>query len=181
MTEAERLQRKQERNREFMRKWRASLTEEQAAAFLAKRREREIPRQREIRSSDPYYKAKLRSCATQYYWANREKAISSQKAYRQSQKEAILDHYGRYCACCGEDEPVFLSVDHVAGDGAAHRRANAKRSGASLYSLLIKDGFPVGFQILCYNCNFAKRNGHACPHAAIAKTRLTGNVRAFRS
>lgn len=172
MTEAERLQRKQERNREFMRKWRASLTEEQATAFLAKRREREIPRQREIRASDPYYKAKLRSCSTQYYWANRDKAIAVQKTYRQSQKETVLDHYGRFCACCGEDEPVFLSLDHINGDGAAHRRETRKRSGASMYSLLIREGFPAGFQVLCFNCNFAKRTGEACPHASIVKLRL---------
>ena len=66
-------------------------------------------------------------------------------------------------------------VDHINGDGAAHRRETRKRSGASMYALLIREGFPPGFQVLCFNCNFAKRTGNACPHAEIVKTRLTSN------
>lgn len=177
----EALERARARAREYARRKLASMSPQDKAAYLAKRREKEIPRQRELRAADPDFKENQRARTTGYYWANRAKAISSQKTYRDRQKDLVFDHYGRSCACCGENEIVFLSIDHVAGDGAAHRRANAKRSGASLYSLLIKDGFPEGFQILCYNCNFAKRNGNTCPHAELVKMRLTSNVRAFHS
>lgn len=178
MTPAE-LERGRKSAREYMRRKLASMTPEEKAAFLAKRRVSEIPRQRELRAADESYREKAKAYSTGYYWTNRDKAIAAQKIYRQSQKDAVLDHYGRFCACCGEDEPVFLSLDHVNGDGAAHRREMRKRSGASLYALLIKEGFPAGFQVLCFNCNFAKRTGNACPHAQIIKTRLTANVRHF--
>ena len=177
----EELDRGRKSAREYMRRKLASLTPDEKAAYLAKRRASEIPRQRELRAADESYREKARAYTTGYYWANRNKAITSQKVYRQSQKDKILDHYGRFCACCGEDEPVFLSLDHIKGDGAAHRREISKRSGASMYSLLIKEGFPAGFQVLCYNCNFAKRTGEACPHASISRARLTANVVAFRS
>ncbi len=171
----EELERGRKSAREYMRRKLASLTPEEKAAYLAKRRESEVPRQRELRAADESYREKAKAYATGYYWSNRNKAIATQKVYRQSQKDAILDHYGRFCACCGEDEPVFLSLDHINGDGAAHRRETRKRSGASMYALLIREGFPPGFQVLCFNCNFAKRTGNACPHAEIVKTRLTSN------
>jgi hypothetical protein len=56
----------------------------------------------------------------------------------------------------------FLTVDHINNDGAAHRK---KVVSAKLYTWLEENRFPVGFQILCYNCNMGKaRNGGICPH-----------------
>ena len=167
--------------REHMRRWRASLGPKESAEFRAKRRARELQRQRELRASAPAsVTERRREVAKMRYQRERDGIIAAQKVYRQAQKDAVLDHYGRFCACCGEDEPVFLSLDHINGDGAAHRRETRKRSGASMYSLLIREGFPAGFQVLCFNCNFAKRTGEACPHASISKARLTANVVAFR-
>lgn len=167
-------------SREHMRRWRASLGQKETSEFLAKRRENERAQQRARRAAmTTEDREAIRRAGRERYVEKRERIIASQKKYRQSQKDAILDHYGRFCACCGEDEPVFLSLDHINGDGAAHRREMRKRSGASLYALLIKEGFPAGFQVLCFNCNFAKRTGNACPHAQIIKTRLTANVRHF--
>ena len=77
-------------------------------------------------------------------------------------REAVLDHYGRRCACCGEAQVVFLTVDHVNNDGAEHRKT-VHASG--IYRWLLRRGFPPGFQILCFNCNCGKqRNGGTCPH-----------------
>lgn len=178
----EKVEAKRRSAREYMRRFTGNMSAAEKAAFLAKRREREIPQQRVRRAamSDERRMAD-RQAERKWYARNRDRAIATQKVYRQAQKDKILDHYGRFCACCGEDEPVFLSLDHINGDGAAHRREISKRSGASMYSLLIREGFPAGFQVLCYNCNFAKRTGEACPHASISKTRLTANVVAFRS
>lgn len=74
---------------------------------------------------------------------------------------AVLIHYGMVCACCGESERAFLTADHINNDGAKHRRSINRRP---LYRWLVKNQFPAGFQILCWNCNCAKgRIGH-CPH-----------------
>lgn len=80
---------------------------------------------------------------------------------RSRQKDIVFDHYGRFCACCGEDEQMFLEVDHINNDGYADR----KKNGPYIYGRIIKQGFPDTFQILCANCNKGKhRNGGVCPH-----------------
>ena len=55
------------------------------------------------------------------------------------------------CACCGLADYRFLTVDHVDGDGSAHR------SG-------VKKETPYRLQLLCWNCNMAKGTSGDCPH-----------------
>lgn len=86
-----------------------------------------------------------------------------EQGQRLKRKLQVIDAYGGKCACCGETEPIFLSVDHINGDGAEHRRQIG--GSAQLPRWLIQNGFPEGFQILCHNCNMAKHiNGGVCPH-----------------
>ncbi len=66
------------------------------------------------------------------------------------------------CACCGENIMEFLSVDHINGGGNKHREEIGV--GKSIYPWLIRNNFPKGFQILCYNCNMAKGFCGKCPH-----------------
>lgn len=85
----------------------------------------------------------------------------------------VMDAYGgAKCACCGETEEKFLSIDHVHNDGASHRRqigakdGNGKGAATRTLTWIKQNGFPAGFQVLCMNCNFGKaRNGGVCPHA----------------
>ena len=82
--------------------------------------------------------------------------------YQRHWRKEVLDHYGRVCACCGETNELFLSVDHINNDGNKHRKEIGQ---SAIYRWLVKHGFPEGFQVLCYNCNFGKRvNGGICPH-----------------
>lgn len=77
---------------------------------------------------------------------------------RVDRKNLCLIHYGGNspkCACCGEDEIRFLCIDHIHGGGNQHIK-KIRREGANFYYWLIKNGFPEGFQVLCYNCNRAK-------------------------
>ena len=40
-----------------------------------------------------------------------------------------------------------------------------KVSISSIYSWLIRNNYPEGFQVLCYNCNLGKaHNNGICPH-----------------
>lgn len=76
----------------------------------------------------------------------------------------VLEHYGTKCACCEQDGPIFLTVDHIDGNGEKHRK-EIKKYGSGFYRWLIDQNFPCGFQILCYNCNMGRhRNGGICPH-----------------
>ena len=76
----------------------------------------------------------------------------------------IIYGYGGQCTCCGEKEIIFLTIDHINGDGNQHRKQQ-KMKGAVFYRWLRKNNFPNGFQVLCRNCNWGKyANGGLCPH-----------------
>jgi len=85
-------------------------------------------------------------------------------------RQEVLDHYGHACTCCGQLGDLFLSIDHVDNDGAAHRKQLGGGTGY-VYRALRRLGYPTGFQTLCHNCNHAKHlNGGTCPHTtAVAK------------
>lgn len=85
--------------------------------------------------------------------------------WRKLKHEAIMAYGGYRCACCGETEPKFMSIDHIENNGAQHRR---EVWGVSRW--LKVNGYPKGFQVLCMNCNFGKfMNGGVCPHQAEKK------------
>lgn len=85
---------------------------------------------------------------------------------RNEVRDEVYRAYGGYkCSCCGETERAFLSVDHVNNDGAAHKKAFNLKTGEQMYRWLKRNNFPAGFQILCMNCNWGKRNNKGiCPH-----------------
>jgi hypothetical protein len=85
------------------------------------------------------------------------------KEYRQRDKRTMVDAYGGQCVCCGEKELVFLTADHIGGDGASHRRSVGLERG-SMLRWLKENNYPPGFQILCWNCNAAKHLVGICPH-----------------
>ena len=103
-------------------------------------------------SSTPY-----EHCATCCREVNSFRARAKDAHLRQE----VLDAYGRFCVCCGEDTEVFLVIDHVDGGGNAHRREIGSHG---LYYWLKRSGWPTGFQTLCHNCNHAKHVLGVCPH-----------------
>jgi hypothetical protein len=86
--------------------------------------------------------------------------------FRQRTRQAVFDHYGWHCACCGSTER--LEIDHVNGGGTEHRRKERLPSGLAFYRWLIRNNFPDGYQALCRSCNASKRSGTHCRlnHAA---------------
>lgn len=90
------------------------------------------------------------------------KNYGSRRASYERARQEMFDHYGRECRCCGESTPEFLTVDHVGGGGSAHRKRES--GAAAICGWLRKRGYPKGFQILCWNCNYAQRYGKPCPH-----------------
>lgn len=88
-------------------------------------------------------------------WRIRKRKLDVMKAYG-----------GAICACCGEDLLAFLTLDHINGDGAAHRMVLKKAGigiGSSFYSWLQRNNYPAGLQVLCLNCNFIKGVKAICP------------------
>ncbi len=77
-------------------------------------------------------------------------------------KFKVFSHYGLSCSCCGESNFKFLTIDHIDGGGAEHRR---KIGQNNIYRWLVKNNFPDWFQTLCWNCNSGREvNGGICPH-----------------
>lgn len=122
------------------------------------------------------YRKKHNEYVREWRKKNRDKFKATQKrAYEKVRLEA-LQHYSKKeipdCACCGENEILFLHIDHINGNGAEHRRLLEKElgyypGGNGLPYWLKKNNYPEGFQILCANCNLAKRVSNICPHQII--------------
>jgi hypothetical protein len=89
--------------------------------------------------------------------ASARRAAETLKVKRQE----VIVAYGGICACCGADFYPHLTLDHIDGGGAAERKAG-KRS-QHLVAELWRDGFPPGYQVLCWNCNWTKGQLGRCP------------------
>lgn len=104
--------------------------------------------------------SKCSQCATE--------ANVSHTKNRNNTKIAVFNHYSIdeiwKCNCCGEDFYEFLTIDHVENNGASHRKemGSKKGSGHLLYRWLQINNFPVGYQILCWNCQWSKHLHGKC-------------------
>lgn len=103
-----------------------------------------------------------------YREANRKSVYaynrSWRRAYYSKLRAETVTAYGGRCACCGEREPRFLHIDHVHGDGRAHR---AEVGNSQTLCKWLKDrNWPRrGFRLLCANCNLGRQLcGGVCPH-----------------
>lgn len=79
-------------------------------------------------------------------------------------KQQVFEHYGNKCVCCGEEELVFLTLDHINNDGNKERLTLKSKGGASFYRWVIKNNYPNRYQILCWNCNLGRCILGECPH-----------------
>jgi|SRR3990167_8177910 len=108
-----------------------------------------------------------RSQSRKYAQEHKSEISHKLKEKRRKLKQSVLDAYGGKCACCNETTYEFLTLDHINGDGAAHRRSlGLKQQGetSKLYQTLFDTGFPSGFRILCFNCNSSLGFYGYCPH-----------------
>jgi len=101
---------------------------------------------------------------------NLEKQREYERCYRQKLKLEVLSSYSGnkqnpLCACCGENNIHFLSIDHINNDGHIHRKI-MRYTGLSFYQWLKRNKYPTGFQVLCHNCNMGKSVARSliCPH-----------------
>lgn len=95
-----------------------------------------------------------------------------QREYIAKKKRLCIERYsdGKFeCICCGEKIYEFLTIDHSNNDGAEHRRKDKLRSGTMMYHWLIKNNFPKGFKVMCFNCNLAKGFFGECPHKKVKR------------
>ena len=112
------------------------------------------------------------------YWKNPEKERERVKRERIRNKDKyqardlavkleVLTHYSKgdnpACVCCGmDDSHEFLTMDHITSKKEMGKKLSDK--GQKLYRRLKREGFPNGYQTLCWNCNSAKKDSGICPH-----------------
>ncbi len=77
------------------------------------------------------------------------------KKYHTNRKNSLFDLMDNKCKCCGEDDPIYLQIDHVNNDGHLERK-NRSRRGPKLTLKKYLEA-PEKFQLLCANCNWAKQ------------------------
>jgi hypothetical protein len=121
-----------------------------------------------------YYSRKCRGCLRIHrkkYLQNpeaRRKFNATRRRSNLNLKYLVFDHYGGECACCGEKNYKFLTIDHINGEGRKHRESikSGMKSGGSYFYRWIRDNeYPNYLQVLCYNCNCGRNtNGGVCPH-----------------
>ena len=66
----------------------------------------------------------------------------------------VIEGYGGKCKKCGEDNPYFLTIDHIFNDGNIERK---QMNHQTLWRKLVRLNFPKEHhQLLCFNCNCSK-------------------------
>lgn len=103
--------------------------------------------------------------------------LEREREYDHKRRDRLRDEvtaaYGGKCADCGQpgrlgSGPDSLQLDHVAGDGSAHRRSLGDQSfsGVRMYAWAKRNGYPRSLQLLCVPCHATKtardreRNSH---------------------
>lgn len=110
-----------------------------------------------------------KECTREYnkeYRKTHPELKDKKKKYWIEYRLKVLSYYSNgelKCNCCGENIYEFLSIDHIDGGGNSHRKELGSKY---IYSWLIQNNFPEGFQVLCHNCNMAKAFYGECPHKA---------------
>lgn len=89
------------------------------------------------------------------------------KRYRERARREAFAAYGDRCACCGEANPAFLTIDHIGNNGKQHRLSREGRT-INIYAWARRHGYPLTLQLLCANCNFGRAwHDGICPHTTL--------------
>ncbi len=114
----------------------------------------------------PYKDKDVKKEFMKNYWIKNKERLKEYKrqhwkeVWKKERKE-VLDHYGNMCVCCKETQEEFLTIDHIHGGGNKHKK---EMKISNIYKWLIKNNFPEGFRLLCYNCNCSLGFRGYCPH-----------------
>ena len=126
-------------------------------------------------------RARCNKCRNTYRkeWYRKNRAIFPEGRVRQSKEERnkksreyirktrleVLAHYSKgkmCCDCCLEKNVEFLSINHINGGGTKHREKIGR--GRSVCGWLRANNYPIGYNVLCHNCNMSLGFYGYCPH-----------------
>ena len=115
-------------------------------------------------------------CVKHRYFVSHKEQIRQYTRDREKLvKQEVINHYGGRCACCGESDPRFLTMDHKNGGGRKHQKEIKK---TRFFMWVKRNNFPDYLQVLCFNCNCGRSvNGGICPHKDNYKNNKTKVVK----
>ena len=161
-----------------------------------------LKHQKEKEKDPAGFKAKKNANWAKNYPKNKARLSKKGVKDRRNKKQLVFSHYSKElsnsdvpcCNCCGYTGTEFLTVDHIIPKREMEKKVRslvrsisenvsltpkeiamgfkAKRKSDPLNQWLITNNFPKGFQILCWNCNFAKGSpavSFKCPHQNMHK------------
>lgn len=97
--------------------------------------------------------------------ANPEKVRQQGLRHNARAKLSALTYYSGgppRCAHCGISDIDVLCLDHINGGGYKQRKELNCGAGTAFYQWLKGQGYPEGYQVLCWNCNIKKRIQEGC-------------------
>jgi len=156
---------RKERRKLYMRNYRVSNPEKDKATrqkYREEHREEARARTHKWRMENP---EKERESNRRRYWENRDEYNQRSKEQHRKYRGLVLEYYGSICACCGEAQKEFLSIDHINGGGYKHRKEVGALGGSGFYRWLINNNYPEGYRVLCHNCNLSLGHYGYCPHS----------------
>ena len=124
----------------------------------------EVKEQRRIYSQKHYQANREKRLKEGYEWRakNRERSREIAKQSSIKNREQLIELMKCMCKACGENDPIYLQFDHVYNDGYLDRKtgANGQKLPYRSFRLTVKKYLenPKRFQLLCANCNQAKKN-----------------------
>ena len=81
-------------------------------------------------------KEKCREYNRLSYYKNKEKRLAHVKQYQTQAKIDVINYYSNgknVCECCGVKGLIFLTIDHIKGDGAKKRKYENHKTGSMFY------------------------------------------------
>ena len=136
---------------------------------LEKNRAYARAQQKKYRLQNP---EKYRAISREFYKTRPEYRMNynrtKRKEHRARDKLEIFTIYSKrlsnseipICNCCGEDQIDFLTIDHI----IPRLRKGDVPCGPDLYREIKHEGYPEGYQVLCFNCNSGKGTKTVCSH-----------------
>lgn len=113
-----------------------------------------------IRKKSREYASRNKKKIENYYKNNKDRCKEQSKNQAIDAAFKCLSHYKKgekiECVFCKESQYEFMSLDHIDGNGAEHRRLNNYESGTSTYLWAKRNNYPPIFQVACMSCNHAR-------------------------
>jgi hypothetical protein len=111
------------------------------------------------------HREEIYAAQREWYAAHPERKAAYTKRLEMDRKMELIAAYGGKCAClgCNESRWEFMTLDHIYGDGAEHKRR--LKTSRMVYREVRKLGYPKDrYRLLCFNCNCCRGAMGYCPH-----------------